>query len=76
MKNFFLILGIQLYSSASFANNDILGFWTTIDDETKEAKSIVQIYEYNEKYFVRVVYLLKNKNAKENIKNNSKFKCN
>ena len=28
------------------ANNSIIGFWTTLDDETKQAKSIVQIYEY------------------------------
>lgn len=64
MKKFIAILYCLLLSSNVFAkNNDITGFWTTVDDETKTAKSVVQIYEYNGKYFGRVVDLLKNKEA-------------
>lgn len=55
---------ISLILSATFAfANDVVGFWTTIDDETKEAKSIVQIYEYEGKIYGRVVDILKDKNA-------------
>ena len=35
-----------------------LGRWTTIDDETGEAKSIVEIYEQNGKAYGRIVRLL------------------
>ena len=53
-------------TSVTYAS-EIVGFWTTIDDETNQAKSIVQIYEYKGKYFGRIVELLKNKNAKAKI---------
>ncbi len=50
------------------ASSDVVGLWTTIDDETKEAKSVVQIYEYQGKIYGRVVELLKDKSAKAKIK--------
>lgn len=54
--------------SAVFAcANSVIGFWTTIDDETKEAKSVVQIYEYDGKIYGRVVDVLKNKDATAKI---------
>ncbi|WP_444898278.1 DUF2147 domain-containing protein [Microbulbifer sp. SSSA005] len=37
---------------------DILGNWRTIDDETGETKSIVNIYEKDGKYYGKVVDLL------------------
>ncbi|GAA5524833.1 hypothetical protein Maes01_01392 [Microbulbifer aestuariivivens] len=37
---------------------DILGKWRTIDDETGQPKSIVEIYEKDGKYYGRVVDLL------------------
>ena len=42
------------------AAEDITGLWTTIDDDTNEPKSVVQIYEHNGKVFGRVVKLFKN----------------
>ena len=74
MKKFLLICLFLLFSSASFANDNITGFWTTIDDETKTAKSVVQIYEYQGKYFGRVVELFKNKEAVAKIKGSPKIK--
>lgn len=44
---------------------DVFGKWKTIDDETGEAKSIVEIYEKNGKVFGKIVDLInpKRKNA-------------
>lgn len=67
MKKILLVLLLVFYSSVSFATGDITGYWTTIDDETKKAKSVVQIYEYNGKYFGRVVDLFNNKDAHAKI---------
>lgn len=64
-----LLVGFALFlSQISMAGESIVGFWTTIDDETKSPKSIVQIYEYQGKYFGRVVDLFKNKEATAKIK--------
>ncbi|MBQ7413394.1 MAG: DUF2147 domain-containing protein [Alphaproteobacteria bacterium] len=63
------ILTFVFWAASSWAAADIEGFWTTIDDETNEAKSIVQIYEYRGKYYGRIVDLLKNKEAKANLPN-------
>jgi uncharacterized protein (DUF2147 family) len=49
-----------LFVAPVFAAENITGLWTTIDDETKEEKSVVQIYEYEGKIFGRVVKLFKN----------------
>ncbi|MEW5249219.1 DUF2147 domain-containing protein [Microbulbifer sp. 2201CG32-9] len=37
---------------------DVLGNWQTVDDETGQAKSIVEIYQKGGKYYGRVVDLL------------------
>ena len=49
---------------------DVVGYWTTIDDDTNEAKSVVQVYKYKGKVYGRVVELLKNKNATAKIPGN------
>ena len=74
MKKFLLTCLFLLFSFPTFANDSITGFWTTIDDETKTAKSVVQIYEYQGKYFGRVVELFKNKEAVAKIKGSPKIK--
>ena len=66
MKILTTILMFALSAVFAYANN-VIGFWTTIDDETKEAKSIVQIYEYDGKIYGRVVDVLKNKDATAKI---------
>ena len=73
MKKLLLSLALICYSAVASANQSITGFWTTIDDETKTAKSIVQIYEYQGKFYGRVVDLLKNKQATAKIKGNPKI---
>lgn len=73
MKKIFLILVSCLHVPFCYAADDIVGFWTTVDDETKQAKSIVQIYEYNNKYYGRVVDLFKNKEATAKLNKNPKI---
>ena len=59
MKYIYLLAAFLFATSANAAEN-ITGLWTTIDDETGEEKSVVQIYEYEGKFFGRVVKLFKN----------------
>lgn len=61
MKKLFLavttvISALLLTTQLAFA--DVVGRWKTIDDETGQAKSIVEIYEQGGKYYGRVVDLL------------------
>ena len=69
MKKYLFALIAFLTSSIVSADDSIIGYWTTIDDETNSAKSIVQIYEYQGKYFGRVVELFNNKEAKAKLPN-------
>ena len=57
MKKSFLALAGLLFSSIAFAQ--IEGKWTTIDDETKKPKSIVEIFKKSDGlYYAKVVQLL------------------
>ncbi|WP_452228426.1 DUF2147 domain-containing protein [Lacinutrix sp. MEBiC02404] len=49
------------YLSFSVAAQDIFGKWKTIDDETGEAKSIVEIYKKDGKVFGKIIELLRDK---------------
>ena len=73
MNKYLAFIFSILLSTNVFASDSITGFWTTIDDETKTAKSVVQIYEYEGKYFGRIVDLLKNKNAVAKLPNSPKI---
>ncbi|MBQ8250420.1 MAG: DUF2147 domain-containing protein [Alphaproteobacteria bacterium] len=66
MKKLCLFLMITFLSLSAFAN-EVTGFWTTIDDETKEAKSVVEIYEKEGKIFGKVVEIFGDKEAKAAI---------
>jgi uncharacterized protein (DUF2147 family) len=74
MKKILLTAAMSLCAFAAQAGANITGYWTTIDDETKEAKSVVQVYEYQGKYYGRVVELLKNPGAKAKIKGSPAIK--
>ena len=58
-----LFLMMLFFSRVVWAGDDVLGYWTTIDDETNTPKSVVQIYEYQGKIYGRVVELFQNKQA-------------
>lgn len=74
MKKILLTAITGLCALAAQASAGITGYWTTIDDETKEAKSVVQIYEHQGKYYGRVVELLLEPAAKAKIKGNPAIK--
>ena len=67
MRKYIITLFLLLCGVWARADDRITGYWTTIDDETNTAKSVVQIYEYQGKYFGRVVDLLVNKDAKAKL---------
>lgn len=56
MKKLLLTLAFSLFGVLSFAQ--IEGKWKTIDDETKQAKSIVEIYKKGDQYYGKVSQLL------------------
>ena len=54
----YTIIAMLLMTSTVFAQSPV-GVWKTIDDETQEAKSHVEIYEVGGKLHAKVVKLLK-----------------
>ena len=56
MKKTLMLCLFYLFSfSSALVAQDIVGFWKTIDDETGKAESIVAVYEYQGKYYGRIV---------------------
>ena len=53
-------------TSAVFAQAPIVGKWKTIDDETNEPKSIVEIFEKDGKYYGKIVKLFLKEGANQN----------
>lgn len=67
MKKYFLSLLLVITAGVFSASaQGVVGKWKTIDDETGEAKSIVEIYEQDGKIYGKVVEILNpaKKNAK------------
>jgi uncharacterized protein (DUF2147 family) len=48
-----------LFQHATFAQADIRGKWKSFDDETLEAKSVVDIFEKDGRYYGKVVKLFR-----------------
>ena len=55
----FIIAALSLLLSTSAFSQDIFGQWKTIDDETGEAKSIVEIYKKGDKAYGKIVKLFR-----------------
>jgi len=59
MQKFVLLFSLLLFSFVlSAQNSSPLGLWKTIDDETKEAKSHMELYEKNGKVYGKITKLL------------------
>lgn len=60
-----IIAFLVFFMSVTISAQDVMGKWKTIDDETGEAKSIVEIYERDGKVFGKIIEILnpKNENA-------------
>jgi len=67
MKKICFVLMLVLCTTIAHANNGVLGYWKTIDDETGEAKSIVRVYEYQGRVYGRVVKVLTDPSAKAKL---------
>ena len=63
MRSFFLMAGLLITALAT-AQNAFLGEWVTIDDESGEKKSVVNIYQAdNGMYYGQIVTLFENPDA-------------
>jgi uncharacterized protein (DUF2147 family) len=59
MKKWIFSLSALLFLAVgAMAQSSPKGIWKTIDDETGEAKSHIEIYEQNGKYYGKIVKLL------------------
>ena len=55
IKHFLILVFLVSFSGQA---QDIFGQWKTIDDQTGEAKSIVEIYKRDGKVFGKIVSIL------------------
>ncbi|MDB9724914.1 DUF2147 domain-containing protein [Salibacteraceae bacterium] len=60
IKNSIFFVIALLLSSACFAldANDVIGKWKTVDDETGEVKSIIELYEIDNVLYGKVLKIL------------------
>ena len=60
IKTATILLVLVITSSFAFSQNanDVIGKWKTIDDETGEAKSIVELYKVGNKLQGKVIQIL------------------
>lgn len=54
MKSIFIVILFSTFINAQ----SIVGKWKTIDDQTGQAKSIVEIYEQNGKFYGKIIDIL------------------
>jgi len=55
-----LYFGLLLIAANAFADNSpVLGKWKTIDDKTKQAKSVVEIYQQDDKVYGKILKLFR-----------------
>lgn len=59
MRNWILAVGVFFLTLSTIQAQSVIGKWKTIDDETGEAKSIVEIYEKSGKIYGKVVDILR-----------------
>lgn len=59
MKKFCSIIFFALIASMAASAQSIIGIWKTIDDETGEAKSHLELFESGNKLYGKVAKLLK-----------------
>lgn len=63
MKKICFLAAALIFAKLAVAAEPIEGYWTTVDDETNTQKSVVRVYEYDGKYYARVIELFDNKDA-------------
>ena len=73
MKKLFLFIVCLFTFLVSGNAQSIFGKWKTIDDDTGEAKSIVEIYELDGKAYAKVVEILEKENEDKTIASNEPY---
>ena len=59
MKKIIIAITLCLFVASSInAQKSVVGKWKTIDDATGEARSVIEIYEKNQKYYGKIVEIL------------------
>jgi uncharacterized protein (DUF2147 family) len=64
MKNLMLTIGVFFFA-LTMQSQSVIGKWKTIDDETGEAKSIVEIYEKSGKIYGKVSEIFRESHKKD-----------
>jgi uncharacterized protein (DUF2147 family) len=65
MKNVMFTIGVFFLTLATMQAQSVLGKWKTIDDETGQAKSIVEVYEKAGVVYGKVVEILRADHKKD-----------
>ncbi|KFF02735.1 DUF2147 domain-containing protein [Flavobacterium hydatis] len=65
MKNWILTMGLLFVVIGNVQSQTVIGKWKTIDDQTGEAKSIVEVYEQSGKIYGKVVEILREDHKKD-----------
>src|SRR5699024_7152474 len=55
MRNWWTIVLVSLLTITGMQAQDVFGMWTTIDDNTWEARSVVEIFEKDGKVYGKIV---------------------
>jgi hypothetical protein len=61
-----LLVSCFILNGPALAQAPIVGKWKTIDDETNEPKSIVQIFEKDGQYYGKIIELFLKPDADQN----------
>lgn len=65
MKNWILTMGLLFVVIGNVQSQSVIGKWKTLDDETGEEKSIVEVYEQSGKIYGKVVEILREDHKKD-----------
>ncbi|PTT13238.1 DUF2147 domain-containing protein [Flavobacterium sp. HMWF030] len=65
MKNWILTIGVFFFALSTMQSQSVVGKWKTIDDETGEAKSVVEVYEKSGKIYGKIVEILRADHKKD-----------
>lgn len=57
MKDQLLVMLFTLLASGCFAQEGVAGKWKTLDDNTGKARSVVEIFERNDKIYGKIIKL-------------------
>ncbi|AYN03395.1 DUF2147 domain-containing protein [Flavobacterium sp. 140616W15] len=65
MKNWILTMGLLFLVIGNVQSQSVIGKWKTIDDETGEAKSIVEVYEQSGKIYGKIIRILRKEHVND-----------